>query len=276
MSQHPYQLGSRVFHPKDTIVEIGDIKIGGGHFVKIAGPCSVESREQIFNSAKAVKEAGGQILRGGVFKPRTNPYAFQGLGIEGLKMMREAADAYQLKLVTEVMNEKQIDEVIQYADLIQIGARNMQNYDLLRAVGKQPKPVLLKRGLSATISEWLSAAEYIATQGNTNIILVERGIRTFSDETRNTFDVSAIPVIHQLSHYPIIIDPSHATGHSSYVPSMTYAGIAAGADGFIIEIHPNPKEALSDGDQSLNFEQWSTMMDNINQLLPVVQQLMEK
>lgn len=276
MSQHPYQLGSRVFHPKDTIVEIGDIKIGGGHFVKIAGPCSVESREQIFNSAKAVKEAGGQILRGGVFKPRTNPYAFQGLGIEGLKMMREAADAYQLKLVTEVMNEKQIDEVIQYADLIQIGARNMQNYDLLRAVGKQPKPVLLKRGLSATISEWLSAAEYIATQGNTNIILVERGIRTFSDETRNTFDVSAIPVIHQLSHYPIIIDPSHATGHSSYVPSMTYAGIAAGADGFIIEIHPNPKEALSDGDQSLNFEQWSTMMDDINQLLPVVQQLMEK
>lgn len=276
MSQHPYQLGSRVFHPKDTIVEIGDIKIGGGHFVKIAGPCSVESREQIFNSAKAVKEAGGQILRGGVFKPRTNPYAFQGLGIEGLKMMRKAADAYQLKLVTEVMNEKQIDEVIQYADLIQIGARNMQNYDLLRAVGKQPKPVLLKRGLSATISEWLSAAEYIATQGNTNIILVERGIRTFSDETRNTFDVSAIPVIHQLSHYPIIIDPSHATGHSSYVPSMTYAGIAAGADGFIIEIHPNPKEALSDGDQSLNFEQWSTMMDDINQLLPVVQQLMEK
>lgn len=276
MSQHPYQLGSRAFHPKDTIVEIGDIKIGGGHFVKIAGPCSVESREQIFNSAKAVKEAGGQILRGGVFKPRTNPYAFQGLGIEGLKMMREAADAYQLKLVTEVMNEKQIDEVIQYADLIQIGARNMQNYDLLRAVGKQPKPVLLKRGLSATISEWLSAAEYIATQGNTNIILVERGIRTFSDETRNTFDVSAIPVIHQLSHYPIIIDPSHATGYSSYVPSMTYAGIAAGADGFIIEIHPNPKEALSDGDQSLNFEQWSTMMDDINQLLPVVQQLMEK
>lgn len=267
---HPYYLGSREYKNKSSIIDVDGVKIGRGHFVKIAGPCAVESEEQIFEAARLVKKYGGQILRGGAFKPRTNPYTFQGLGEEGLKLMRAAADHYQLKVVTEVMDVETLPLVCQYADMLQIGARNMQNYRLLEAVGKQNKPVLLKRGLSATIDEWLSAAEYIAVNGNKNIILVERGIRTFETATRNTFDVSAIPVIHEKSHYPIIIDPSHATGKSSYVPSMTYAGVAAGADGFIIEIHPNPCQALSDGDQSLDEIQWKMTSEKTTQLLALL------
>lgn len=266
LQHHPYRLGSRLYQKEDSVVYVGDVAIGGGHFVKIAGPCAVESEEQIMETARLVKEGGGQILRGGAFKPRTNPYSFQGLGEEGLKLMRKAADTYGLKVVTEVMDERHIEMILKYADMLQIGARNMQNFRLLEAVGKTNRPVLLKRGLSATIDEWLSAAEYIAAAGNQQIVLVERGIRTFETATRNTFDVSAIPVIKEKSHYPIIVDPSHATGKRRYVPAMTYAGIAAGADGFIIEIHPHPEEACSDGEQSLTPEQWLDVAHHSNAL----------
>lgn len=273
---HPYYLGSREYQKEDTIIDLGDCKIGGGHFVKMAGPCSVESEEQILQTAKAVKEAGGQVLRGGAFKPRTNPYSFQGLGLEGLQLLRKAADQYGLKVVTEVMDEGHIAMVREYTDIFQIGARNMQNYRLLEAIGKEDKPVLLKRGLSATIDEWLSAAEYIANEGNRQIILVERGIRTFETKTRNTFDVSAVPVIHRLSHYPILVDPSHAAGKKEYVEPLTLAGVAAGADGFIIEIHPHPEEALSDGEQSLSLEQWASLSQKVDALLPVVQSIYDR
>lgn len=270
---HPYYLGSREYQKEDTIIDLGTCKIGGGHFIKMAGPCSVESEEQILQTAKAVKEAGGQVLRGGAFKPRTNPYSFQGLGLEGLQLLRKAADQYGLKVVTEVMDEGHIAMVREYTDIFQIGARNMQNYRLLEAIGREEKPVLLKRGLSATIDEWLSAAEYIANEGNQQIILVERGIRTFETKTRNTFDVSAVPVIHRLSHYPILVDPSHAAGKREYVEPLTLAGVAAGADGFIIEIHPHPEEALSDGEQSLSLEQWASLSQKVDALLPVVQSI---
>ncbi|CAM3963646.1 3-deoxy-7-phosphoheptulonate synthase [Catellicoccus marimammalium] len=273
---HPYYLGSREYQKEDTIIDLGDCKIGGGHFVKMAGPCSVESEEQILQTAKAVKEAGGQVLRGGAFKPRTNPYSFQGLGLEGLQLLRKAADQYGLKVVTEVMDEGHIAMVREYTDIFQIGARNMQNYRLLEAIGKEDKPVLLKRGLSATIDEWLSAAEYIANEGNRQIILVERGIRTFETKTRNTFDVSAVPVIHRLSHYPILVDPSHAAGKKEYVEPLTLAGVAAGADGFIIEIHPHPEEALSDGEQSLSLKQWASLSQKVDALLPVVQSIYDR
>lgn len=272
LTQHPYRLGSRLYQKEDSVVSVGDVKIGGGHFVKMAGPCAVENEEQIMEIACYVKAGGGQILRGGAFKPRTNPYTFQGLGEEGLKLMRKAADAYGLKVVTELMDEAHLDMVAQYADMIQIGARNMQNYRLLEAVGRQDKPVLLKRGLSATIDEWLSAAEYIAVQGNRQIVLAERGIRTFETATRNTFDLNAVPVIHEKSHYPIIIDPSHATGKRQYVADMTYAGVAAGADGFIIETHPRPEEACSDGEQSLTEAQWLTVSHNTDILRHATQQ----
>lgn len=273
---HPYYLGSREYQKEDTIIDLGNCKIGGGHFIKMAGPCSVESEEQILQTAKAVKEAGGQVLRGGAFKPRTNPYSFQGLGLEGLQLLRKAADQYGLKVVTEVMDEGHIAMVREYTDIFQIGARNMQNYRLLEAIGKEDKPVLLKRGLSATIDEWLSAAEYIANEGNRQIILVERGIRTFETKTRNTFDVSAIPVIHRLSHYPILVDPSHAAGKKEYVEPLTLAGVAAGADGFIIEIHPHPEEALSDGEQSLSLEQWASLSQKVDTLLPIVQSIYDR
>lgn len=269
-NNHPYYLGSKLYKNEPSVIDVSGVKIGGGHFVKMAGPCAVESKEQIFQAAALVKQYGGQILRGGAYKPRTNPYTFQGLGEEGLQLMRQAADAYQLKVVTEVMDVETLPIVAQYADMLQIGARNMQNYRLLEAVGKQEKPVLLKRGLSATIDEWLSAAEYIAVNGNENIVLVERGIRTFETATRNTFDLNAIPVIKEKSHYPIIIDPSHATGVSHYVPAMTYAGVAAGADGFIIEIHPDPCNALSDGDQSLDEQQWQEVSQKVDQLLTIL------
>lgn len=273
---HPYYLGSREYQKEDTIIDLGNCKIGGGHFIKMAGPCSVESEEQILQTAKAVKEAGGQVLRGGAFKPRTNPYSFQGLGLEGLQLLRKAADQYGLKVVTEVMDEGHIAMVREYTDIFQIGARNMQNYRLLEAIGREEKPVLLKRGLSATIDEWLSAAEYIANEGNRQIILVERGIRTFETKTRNTFDVSAVPVIHRLSHYPILVDPSHAAGKKEYVEPLTLAGVAAGADGFIIEIHPHPEEALSDGEQSLSLEQWTSLSQKVDTLLPIVQSIYDR
>lgn len=273
---HPYYLGSREYQKEDTIIDLGNCKIGGGHFIKMAGPCSVESEEQILQTAKAVKEAGGQVLRGGAFKPRTNPYSFQGLGLEGLQLLRKAADQYGLKVVTEVMDEGHIAMVREYTDIFQIGARNMQNYRLLEAIGREEKPVLLKRGLSATIDEWLSAAEYIANEGNRQIILVERGIRTFETKTRNTFDVSAVPVIHRLSHYPILVDPSHAAGKKEYVEPLTLAGVAAGADGFIIEIHPHPEEALSDGEQSLSLEQWASLSQKVDTLLPIVQSIYDR
>jgi len=252
-----YKLASRTFKPEPTIIQIDDIKIGDQNIVVMAGPCAVESREQLFESAIAVKNAGAQFLRGGAFKPRTSPYSFQGLEEEGLKMLFEAKQMTGLKIVTEVMDVHAIELVSKYADILQIGARNMQNFSLLKEIGKTKKPVLLKRGISATIEEWLNAAEYILSEGNKNVMLCERGIRTFETYTRNTLDLSAIPAIKKLSHLPVIVDPSHGTGLWKLVPSMAKASIAAGADGLIIEVHPDPKNALSDGAQSLtpgNFE----------------------
>lgn len=253
----PYKLASRIFKPEPTIVKVGDIEIGGKNIVIMAGPCAVESREQLFESAMAVKRAGAHFLRGGAYKPRTSPYSFQGLEEEGLKMLSEARELTGLKIVTEVMDVHSVEKVAEYADVLQIGARNMQNFSLLKAVGRMNKPVLLKRGLAATLEEWLSAAEYILNEGNKDVILCERGIRTFETYTRNTLDLSAVPSIKKLSHLPIIVDPSHGTGRWHLVPSMAKAAVAAGADGLIIEVHPDPKNALSDGPQSLtpdNFE----------------------
>ncbi|AAM24268.1 3-deoxy-7-phosphoheptulonate synthase [Caldanaerobacter subterraneus subsp. tengcongensis MB4] len=253
----PYKLASRIFKPEPTIVKVGDIEIGGKNIVIMAGPCAVESREQLFESAMAVKRAGAHFLRGGAYKPRTSPYSFQGLEEEGLKMLSEARELTGLKIVTEVMDVHSVEKVAEYADVLQIGARNMQNFSLLKAVGRMNKPVLLKRGLAATLEEWLSAAEYILNEGNKDVILCERGIRTFETYTRNTLDLSAVPAIKKLSHLPIIVDPSHGTGRWHLVPSMAKAAVAAGADGLIIEVHPDPKNALSDGPQSLtpdNFE----------------------
>lgn len=255
----PFKLVSREFKKEDTVVEFGGVKIGAGQPIAvIAGPCSVESREQIISTAEAVKKAGAVALRGGAFKPRTSPYAFQGLGEEGLKYMAEARKKTGLPVVTEVMDTRHVELVAKYADLIQVGARNMQNFNLLKEVGKAKKPVLLKRGIAATIEELLMAAEYIMSEGNRNIILCERGIRTAETYTRNTLDLNAVPVIKKLSHLPVIVDPSHGIGIWDLVPTMAKAAVAAGADGLIIEVHIKPEEALSDGAQSLkpdNFEQ---------------------
>jgi 3-deoxy-7-phosphoheptulonate synthase len=257
----PYKLASREFHPDDTVVHVGDIEVGGSEVVVFAGPCAVESPEQIEKTAEFVGSHGAGILRGGAFKPRTSPYSFQGHGEEGLKMLRKAADAHGLAVVTEVMTIEQIPLVAQYADLLQVGARNMQNFPLLTELGKLNKPVLLKRGLSATIQDWLMSAEYILAAGNKNVILCERGIRTFETATRNTLDLSAVPVIKQLSHLPIIVDPSHGVGDRRYVSSMARAAVAAGADGLMVEVHPDPACALSDGPQSLNFEQYASLVN---------------
>ncbi len=258
----PYKLASREFHPENTIVQAGQTTlVGGTNVAVIAGPCAVESREQIEASASFAASSGAQILRGGAFKPRSSPYAYQGLGIEALKMLRQAADNYRLAVVTEVMTIEQIQTVSEYADLLQVGARNMQNYPLLTALGHSGKPILLKRGMSATIREWLMSAEYILTEGNPDVILCERGIRTFETATRNTLDISAVPVIKHLSHLPIIVDPSHGVGSRRYVSSMARAAVAAGADGIMVEIHPNPDQALSDGPQSLNFEEFGLLMN---------------
>lgn len=273
-----YKLTSREFHPQDTVVDVDGVKIGDGSFVTMAGPCSVETEEQIMDSARMAHAGGAKILRGGAFKPRTSPYAFQGLGLEGLKIMRKAADQYDLKVITEVMDETHIDMVAEYADVIQIGARNMQNFRLLEAVGKTGKPIGLKRGISGTIEEWLNAAEYIAVQDNAKIIFIERGIRTYETATRNTFDLSAVPLIKKLSHFPIIVDPSHGTGIWDLVPPMARAGVASGADGMIVEIHPDPARAWSDGQQSLNEKQYLKMMkevDVMTQAMQTIKQLEE-
>jgi 3-deoxy-7-phosphoheptulonate synthase len=258
----PYKLASHEFHPEDTVVRVADnVLIGGMEVAVMAGPCAVENEEQIEASAEAVAASGAQILRGGAFKPRSSPYSYQGLGGEGLKLLRKAADKHGLAVVTEVMTIEQIETVSEYADLLQVGARNMQNYPLLTALGHAGKPVLLKRGMSATIQEWLMSAEYILTEGNPDVILCERGIRTFETATRNTLDLSAVPVIKHLSHLPIIVDPSHGVGTRRFVSAMARAAVAAGADGMMIEIHPNPDKALSDGPQSLTFEEYGLLMN---------------
>ena len=261
-----YKLASREFHPAATVVDIRGIKIGDGTPVVMAGPCAVESREQLLETAQLVKEGGAQFIRGGAYKPRTSPYAFQGLEEEGLKYLAEAREKTGLAVVTEVTVVKAVDTVAAYADLLQVGARNMQNFGLLKAVGRAGKPVMLKRGLAATIDEWLNAAEYIMNEGNPNVILCERGIRTYETYTRNTFDISAIPAIKHLSHLPIIADPSHGTGKWRMIKPVSLASIAAGADGLIIEVHPNPARALSDGPQSLTPENYRDLMASVQKL----------
>ena len=261
-----YKLASREFHPASTVVDIRGIKIGDGTPVVMAGPCAVESREQLLETAQLVKEGGAQFIRGGAYKPRTSPYAFQGLEEEGLQYLAEAREKTGLAVVTEVTVVEAVDTVAAYADLLQVGARNMQNFGLLRAVGRAGKPVMLKRGLAATIDEWLNAAEYIMNEGNPNVILCERGIRTYETYTRNTFDISAIPAIKHLSHLPIIADPSHGTGKWRMIKPVSLASIAAGADGLIIEVHPNPARALSDGPQSLTPENYRDLMASVQKL----------
>lgn len=261
-----YKRASREFHPAATVVDIRGIKIGDGTPVVMAGPCAVESREQLLETAQLVKEGGAQFIRGGAYKPRTSPYAFQGLEEEGLKYLAEAREKTGLAVVTEVTVVEAVDTVAAYADLLQVGARNMQNFGLLKAVGRAGKPVMLKRGLAATVDEWLNAAEYIMNEGNPNVILCERGIRTYETYTRNTFDISAIPAIKHLSHLPIIADPSHGTGKWRMIKPVSLASIAAGADGLIIEVHPNPARALSDGPQSLTPENYRDLMASVQKL----------
>ena len=267
---HPFKLASRESHPEDTVVSVNGKKIGSKEIAVIAGPCAVESENMLLKIAEVVKEAGAKFLRGGVFKPRSSPYSFQGLREKGLEIMARVREKTGLSLVTEVMSEVDVPMVTQYIDIIQIGARNMQNYALLRTIGRFNKAVLLKRGMSATIEEWLMAAEYILSEGNPNIILCERGIRTFEQYTRNTLDISAIPVIEHLSHLPVIIDPSHASGDWRYVDALAKAGIAAGADGLLIEVHTNPAAALSDGRQSLKPEKFSSLMKDIRKIAEAI------
>lgn len=265
----PFKQASRKTHPNDTIVNVGSVKIGGGHFVSIAGPCSIESSAQIIEIAKAVKEAGAHILRGGAFKPRTSPYTFQGLKDAGLKMLLEAKQETGMPIITEIMNVRALD-LFEDVDIIQVGARNMQNFDLLQELGKTKKPILLKRGLANTLQELLMSAEYIMSEGNENIVLCERGIRTYETYTRNTLDLSAIPVLHELSHLPVVVDPSHATGKASLVPSMALAATAAGADGIMVEVHNNPACALCDGAQSLTAKQFADLNCKINKIRQIV------
>ncbi len=260
--QEPFKKANRKFHPQDTVVTVGDAKIGGGHFAIIAGPCSVETPEQVIEVAKAVKAAGAMILRGGAFKPRTSPYSFQGMGPSGLALLEAAKKETGLPIVSEVMDPSQL-EYFDNVDMLQIGARNMQNFTLLKEVGKLRKPILLKRGLCATYEEWLMAAEYIMSEGNEQIVLCERGIRTFETRTRNTLDVTAIPMMHELSHLPIIMDPSHAAGMSRVVPSLSLASVGGGADGLMIEVHNNPEKALCDGPQSLRPDQFETLANQV-------------
>jgi len=258
----PYKLASREFHPENTAVAVRDrTVVGGAEVAVMAGPCSVEDVAQIEACAEWVARCGAGILRGGAFKPRSSPYAYQGLGVEGLRMLRHAADSHGLAVVSEVMSIEQIDVVSEYADLLQVGARNMQNYPFLTALGRAGKPVLLKRGMAATIQEWLMSAEYILTAGNSDVILCERGIRTFETATRNTLDLSAVPVVKHLSHLPVIVDPSHGVGDRRFVVPMARAAVAAGADGILVEVHPDPDKALSDGPQSLTFEEFGTLMN---------------
>ncbi len=266
----PYKLVSRVFKPQDTIIQVKDVKFGGGYVGMIAGPCTVETYDQTDATAAKLSEYGVKILRGGAFKPRTSPYAFQGLGEEGLKILREVADKYNMAVTSEVMEVNQIPIFLKYVDILQVGARNMQNFNLLKNLGAIKKPVLLKRGLSATIEEWLMSAEYIMAGGNREVILCERGIRTFEHITRNTLDISAIPVVQKISHLPIVVDPSHATGLRDKVAPMSKAAIAAGADGLIIEVHNSPETALCDGAQSLYPEEFGQLFTDLKTLANVV------
>ena len=267
-----YKLASREFHPQSTIVDVDGVKIGGGNLVVMAGPCAVESREQLFEAADLVKKSGAQFLRGGAYKPRTSPYSFQGLEETGLRYLAEARERTGLKIVTEVTEVEAVATVAQYADMLQIGARNMQNFRLLKEVGRSDKPVLLKRGLAATLNEWLNAAEYIMSEGNPNVVFCERGIRTFETYTRNTLDLSAVAAIKHLSHLPIIVDPSHGTGKWRMVKPMAFAAVAAGADGLMMEMHPNPAKALSDGPQSLTPENFAALMQGLQRLSGFLQE----
>jgi 3-deoxy-7-phosphoheptulonate synthase len=266
----PYKLASRTFKPDSTVFNVGDVRIGADEVIVMAGPCSAESEEQVMATAAAVKRSGAKILRGGAFKPRSSPYSFQGLGLEGLRLLRNAADQHGLMLVTEVMDVSQIPSVEQFADIFQVGARNMQNFTLLRELGRARKPVLLKRGISATIEEWLLSAEYVLAGGNREVILCERGIRTFESYTRNTLDISAIPVVKKLSHLPIFVDPSHGTGRRDKVAPMARAAVAAGADGLIIEVHCDPDHALSDGAQSMFPAQFEHLMAELRVIAPAI------
>lgn len=259
----PYKFVSREFRKTKSQIVANGTEIGGEEFVVMAGPCSVESEKQIVETALSVAKQGAKFLRGGAFKPRTSPYDFQGMELEGLKLLKKAKDESGLGIITEVMSDRDVDMVAEYADILQIGARNMQNFALLKVLGKAERPVMLKRGLSSTIKEWLMSAEYLVAHGNPNVILCERGIRTFETATRNTCDISAIPVLNELSHLPVILDPSHATGKRSLVPALARAGVAIGADGLIVEVHPNPEKAISDGAQSLTFEQFTGMMQEL-------------
>ncbi|MEE0110773.1 MAG: 3-deoxy-7-phosphoheptulonate synthase [Oscillospiraceae bacterium] len=265
----PFKQANRKFHPKDTIIEIGNVRIGGGYFAMIAGPCSVESEDQIIEVAQAVKASGANMLRGGAFKPRTSPYAFQGMGVDGIKLLLKAKEATGLPIVTEIMNISTLD-LFADVDMIQVGARNMQNFDLLKELGKTNKPILLKRGLANTLQELLMSAEYIMSEGNEKVILCERGIRTFETATRNTLDLSAVSVLHNLSHLPVVVDPSHATGKANLVAPMAYAATAAGADGIMVEVHNNPACALCDGAQSLTPPQFDELNRKVQQIREVI------
>src|SRR3954470_17329899 len=262
----PFKLTSREFHPENTVIRVLDAVVGDGSLTMMAGPCSIESRDQLFETADAVQAAGATILRGGAFKPRTSPYSFQGLGVEALRYLAEARDRTGLPVIPEVMEPNQVDIIAEYADIVQIGTRNMQNYSLLNAVGRVARPVMLKRGYGATVEEWLMAAEYIVSSGNPNVILCERGIRTFETYTRNTLDLSAVPLLHHLTHLPVIVDPSHATGKRWLVKPLAIGGVAVGADGVMVEVHPSPDDALSDAEQQLTPQQFRDMMDAIKPL----------
>jgi 3-deoxy-7-phosphoheptulonate synthase len=266
----PFKLGSRQVHPENSVFPIDGFTVGGDDIVIIAGPCAVESRSQILETAQAVREAGANALRGGVFKPRTSPYSFQGLGEEGLEYLAEAREQTGMPIVVEIMSQTQLDLMVKYVDVLQVGARNMQNFNLLRAIGDTRKSVLLKRGLSATIEELLMSAEYILAGGNKQVMLCERGIRTFETSTRNTTDINAVPVLKNLTHLPVILDPSHATGHSDYVAAIARAAVAAGADGLIVEVHPDPAHAASDGKQSLKPEKFAEMVKQVKAIAEVM------
>ena len=266
----PFKFVSRDFQPEASIVDVGSAQVGGGHFAVIAGPCAVESREQLFAAAEAVAEAGATILRGDAFKPRTSPYSFQGLGEKGLELLAEARDEFGLPFVAEVLDPRDVDIVAQYADLIRVGTRNMANFTLLSELGKQPRPVLLKRGLTATVEEWLNAAEYVYKEGNHEVILCERGIRTFETSTRNTLDISAVPVVKGLSHLPVIVDPSHSGGRRALVAPLTRSSVAVGADGFMVDVHPSPETALVDGPQAILPGEFSRLMDQVRELAAVM------
>ncbi len=266
----PYKLISLDLRPEKTVVRVGDAAIGGDELAIIAGPCAVESRAQVFNIAETVRRSGARFFRGGAFKPRTSPYAFQGLGEEGLKMLAEVRETYGLKIVTEALDEAGVDMVERYGDVIQLGARNMQNFSLLKRAGRSHLPVLLKRGLAATLDEWLLAAEYVMAEGNYNVVLCERGIRTFAQHTRNTLDLAAIPAVRRVSHLPVIVDPSHGTGKNHMVIPLARAGTAVGADGLIIEVHDQPERALSDGAQALNLEQYEQLVQEVRAIHEVI------